>query len=323
MSTPTAATAAAPSPPARAPSAPSEAAARGAVAATICYLMWGLVPLYWKQLAGIHPVELIAHRHLWSLVLVLVILLTQRRAGEITSALSTFGGLGRNLLSATLLTANWLVYVWGVNTGHVIETSLGYFLVPLVNVAIGRLALHEYLRRVQWMAIALAAIGVALMIAQLHRPPWIALALAASWSSYAVMKKQSPLGPLTGLTVETVLLAPFALGFLVWQHLGGLGALGRVSPGQHVLVFSSGLITALPLLLFAYGARRIRLSTLGLLQYLAPTVQFILGVWYYREPFSRDRAIGFAFIWAGLIVYTADNLYTLRQSTRQRTSAAT
>jgi len=308
--------------PAQTPPVHPSPAARGALASALCYLLWGLVPLYWKQLAGIHPVELIAHRHLWSLALVGIILLAQRRGREVAPALNSVGALGRNLLSGTLLTTNWLVYVWGVNTGHVIETSLGYFLVPLVNVAIGRLLLKEHLRRIQWLAIGLASLGVTLMIAQLNRPPWIALALAGSWSSYALMKKQSPLGPITGLTVETLLLAPLALAFLLWQHLEGVGALGRGSSSQHALVFSSGLITALPLLLFAYGARRIRLSTLGLLQYIAPTVQLILAVWYYREPFSRDRALGFGFIWAGLILYTADNLYSLRQSTRLRTSAA-
>lgn len=316
MSTPEADAAAPTTIPALTPPANPSPAARGALASALCYLLWGLVPLYWKQLADIHPVELIAHRHLWSLALVGIILLAQRRGNGVVSALNSFGAVGRNLLSGTLLTTNWLVYVWGVNTGHVIETSLGYFLVPLVNVAIGRLLLKEQLRRIQWLAIGMAGLGVALMIAQLNRPPWIALALAGSWSSYALLKKQSPLGPLIGLTVETLLLAPLAIAFLLWQHLGGAGALGRVSPAQHALVCSSGLITALPLLLFAYGARRIRLSTLGLLQYIAPTVQFILAVGYYRESFSRDRALGFGLIWAGLILYTADNLYSLRQSVR-------
>jgi chloramphenicol-sensitive protein RarD len=298
------------SPPA---SPPTSAAVRGAAAAATCYLAWGLVPLYWKQLADVNPVELVAHRHVWSLVLLLVLVALQGRRTELRGGLGSAEAVGRNLLSAGLLTANWLVYVWGVNTGHVIETSLGYFLVPLVNVALGRFVLHERLRPVQWAAIAAAVVGVAVMVAQLHRPPWIALALAASWSGYGLMRKQSALGPLVGLAAETLLLAPLAIGFLLWQHHTGEGALGRVGLGQHVLVLGSGLITALPLLLFAYGARRLRLSTLGLLQYLAPTVQFALGVWYYHEPFARDRALGFAFIWVGLIVYTADNLLAQRR----------
>ena len=297
-------------------SPPTSAAVRGAVAAGACYLAWGLVPLYWRQLAGINPVELIAHRHLWSLVLVLVLIAFQGQHSELGRALGSAAGLGRNLLSAGLLTANWLVYVWGVNTGHVIETSLGYFLVPLVNVALGRTVLREKLRPLQWVAIGAAAAGVAIMVAQLQRPPWIALVLAGTWSCYGLMRKQSPLGPVVGLAAETLLLAPLALAFLLWRHHTGEGALGHVSPGRHVLLASSGVITAVPLLFFAYGARRLRLSTLGLLQYVAPTVQFALGVWYFHEPFAFDRALGFAFIWAGLLLYTADNLTSQRRAAK-------
>ncbi len=294
-----------------APSAPT-AARQGALAAGICYFSWGLVPLYWKQLAAVNPVELIAHRHVWSLVLVLLLVAAQRGFGEVRAALSTPHSIGLNLLSATLLTANWLLYVWGVNTGHVLECSLGYFLVPLVNVALGRWILHERLRRLQWLAIALAALGVTVMIAQLARPPWLALAIAATWGVYGLLRKRSPLGSLTGLTVETLLLAPLAVGFLLWQQHTGAGALGHAPALTQALVLSAGVITALPLLLFAYGARRIRLSTLGLLQYLAPTVQFAIGLWVYHEPFSRERATGFAFIWVGLALYTADNLWSQR-----------
>ena len=297
------------------PAAHSAASAKaGALAAAVCYFSWGLVPLYWKQLAGINPVELIAHRHVWSLVFVLALVAAQGTFGEVRAALATPRSLGLNFLSATLLTANWLLYVWGVNTGHVIECSLGYFLVPLVNVALGRWILHEHLRRLQWIAIACAAAGVALMVAQLGRPPWIALAIAGTWGAYGLLRKKSPLGSLIGLTVETLLLAPFAVGFLLWQHHTGAGALGRVDALTQVLVLSAGVITAVPLLLFAFGARRIRLSTMGLLQYLAPTVQFVLGVWVYHEPFSRERIAGFALIWLGLALYTADNLWAQRKA---------
>ena len=291
----------------------AHAAARsGALAAAVCYFLWGLVPLYWKQLAAVDARELIAHRHLWSLVFVLVILVAQARLGDVRAALASPRSLGSNFLSATLLTTNWLVYVWGVNTDHVIETSLGYFLVPLVNVAAGRFVLHEHLRRVQWAAIALAAAGVALMVWQLGRPPWIALVLAGSWGAYSLMRKQSPLGSLTGLTIETLLLAPLAIAFLLWQHHTGAGALGRVSLAQHLLIFSSGVITAVPLLLFAYGARRIRLSTMGLLQYIAPSVQFVIALAVYHEPLA-GRGPSFALIWAGLALYTADNLWAQRR----------
>jgi chloramphenicol-sensitive protein RarD len=278
------------------------------------------VPLYWKQLAAINPVELIAHRHVWSLVFVLAVVGWRGAVPAVRRALDGGPAIALNLASAVLLTGNWLIYVWGVNTGHVIECSLGYFLVPLVNVASGRFILHEHLRPAQWVAIALASAGVAWLIVRLGRPPWIALGLAATWGGYSLMRKKSPLGPLIGLTAETLLLAPLAVGFLVWQSLTGHGALGRVDLPKHALVLSAGVITAIPLLLFAYGARRIRLSTLGLLQYIAPTVQFAIGRWFYHEPFSPDRAASFAAIWAGLALYSADNVFA-QQRLRQTAAA--
>lgn len=287
-------------------------AARGALAAAACYLCWGLVPLYWRLLAGIDALELIAHRALWSLGFLAVLVAAQRMAAEVRAGLATPRAAGINFLSAALLTGNWLVYVWAVNAGHVIESSLGYFLVPLVNVALGRFVLHEHLRRLQWLAIACAAAGVVLMIAQLGRLPWVALALAGTFGAYGLLRKKSPLGSLAGLTVETILMAPLALAFLLWQHRTGAGALGRVDAGTHALLLSTGVITAIPLLLFAYGARRVRLTTLGLLQYLGPTVQFAIGLWVFREPFSLGRAGGFVLIWAGLALYTLDNLRAAR-----------
>jgi chloramphenicol-sensitive protein RarD len=272
------------------------AQARGAWAAALCYFLWGLVPLYWRELATVNSVELIAHRHVWSLVLLLVVVAAQRGFGTIVDALRTPRSFLLNALGAVLLTGNWLVYVWGVNTGHVIETSLGYFLVPLINVAAGRFVLHEHLRRLQWFAIGLAAVGVLWMIIQLGRPPWIALALGCTWGGYSLLRKKSPLPAVTGLTVETLLLAPAAIGFLLWQQHSGAGALGRANLHVQFLILSSGVVTAIPL------------STLGLLQYLAPTVQFILGVWVFHEPFSRARMLSFSFIWAALAVYTLDNL---------------
>ncbi len=286
----------------------------GALAAAVCYFLWGLVPLYWRELSAVNPVELIAHRHVWSLAFLLALIGAQGGFTEVGTALRSRRAIARNLLSATFLTANWLVYIWGVNTGHVIETSLGYFLVPLVNVAAGRFILHEHLRRAQWVAIGLAATGVALLIFQLGRPPWIALVLAGTWGAYSLMRKQSTLGAVTGLTLETLLLAPFAIGFLLWQTHTGAGALGHADLRTHLLVLSAGIITAIPLLLFAYAARRVRLSTLGLLQYLAPSVQLVLAIWVFHEPFSRSRVLSFAFIWAALALYTADNLLAQRRT---------
>jgi chloramphenicol-sensitive protein RarD len=302
--------------------APTPGAGRGALAAAVCYFCWGLFPLYWKQLTDVDATELIAHRHLWSLAFVLGIMATGAGFAELRAALRSGTALRWHALSGGLLTINWLVYVWGVNHGHVLETSLGYFLVPLVNVALGRLVLKERLRPLQWVAISCAAAGVALMLVRVGRPPWIALTLAATFGAYGLLRKKSPLGPLTGLGLETLLLAPFAAAFVVWQQSTGAGALGRVSIGEHILLVSAGVVTAVPLLLFAYGARRIRLSTLGLLQYIAPTVQFALGVWVFREPFSPDRAAAFAFIWCGLALYTADNLWAQRRAPVPAAAAA-
>lgn len=286
---------------------------RGALAAAAGYFAWGLFPIFWKQLAAIDAVELIAHRHVWSLLFVLVVMVAGGTWRTLVSALGSRIALGWHAASGLLLTMNWLVFVWGVNHGQVVEASLGYFLVPLVNVALGRFVLHETLRRAQWVAVALAAAGVALLLIRVGRLPWIALSIAGTFGAYGLIRKKSPLGPLTGLGLETLLVAPLAIGFLWWRHASGAGALGHVSAATHALLLSTGVITAVPLLLFAYGARRVRFTTLGLLQYIAPTVQFAIGVWWYREPFSVERASAFALIWGGLALYTIDNLLSQRR----------
>lgn len=281
---------------------------RGVGAAALGYLTWGLVPLYWHQMAAVNALELIAHRLVWSLVFVAALLVWRGGVKEMCTALSTGRGFAVNLLSSALLTTNWLVYVWGVNHGHVIECSLGYFLVPLLNVALGRWVLHEHLRPAQALAIGCAALGVAIQIYQVGHLPWIALAIAGTFGCYGLLRKRSALGPLTGLAVETTLLAPFAAAFLLWQNHTGAGALGHASATTQALVLSTGVVTAIPLLLFAYGARRIRLTTLGLLQYIAPTVQFSLGVLVFHERFTHDQALAFGCIWLGLALYTVDNI---------------
>lgn len=281
---------------------------RGVGAAALGYLTWGLVPLYWHQMAAVNALELIAHRLVWSLVFVAALLVWRGGVKEMRTALRTGRGFAVNLLSSALLTTNWLVYVWGVNHGHVIECSLGYFLVPLLNVALGRWVLHEHLRPAQALAIGCAALGVAIQIYQVGHLPWIALAIAGTFGCYGLLRKRSALGPLTGLAVETTLLAPFAAAFLLWQNHTGAGALGHASATTQALVLSTGVVTAIPLLLFAYGARRIRLTTLGLLQYIAPTVQFSLGVLVFHERFTHDQALAFGCIWLGLALYTVDNI---------------
>lgn len=292
---------------------PHPEAARGAVAAAAGFLCWGIVPLYWKQLHAVPALELIAHRIVWSLLFLLVVQAWRGRLGAIREGFTGARAIGLNLLSSVLLAVNWTVYVWGVNHGHVIECSLGYFLTPLGNVALGFLFLHERLRPLQWTAIALAAAGVLVLLLRLGHFPWIALSLAGTWSCYAILKKKSALGPMNGLTVETILLFPLALGALLWWHHAGTGALGRVDAWEHTLILSAGVITAIPLLLFAQGAQRVQLSTLGLLQYISPSVQFLLGLFLYDEPFDTARLQAFAVIWAGLVLYTADSFWSQRR----------
>jgi chloramphenicol-sensitive protein RarD len=276
------------------------------------FLLWGVFPLYWKQMQGVPAFELIAHRITWSLLFLLGVLAWQRNFGTLRPAFADARVLGLNLLSSLLLAVNWMVYVWAVNSGHVIESSLGYFLVPLVNVALGSVMLHERLRPLQWLSIALAAVGVAVLLLRVGHVPWIALSLASTWSGYGLLKKKSALGSIAGLTVETILLFPVAVALLLWWHHTGSGALGRVDARTHFFGLTAGVVTVVPLLLFAYGAQRIRLTTLGLLQYLAPTVQFLLGLFVYHEAFDDARLQAFALIWGGLVLYSADGIWAQR-----------
>jgi chloramphenicol-sensitive protein RarD len=293
---------------------PTPAQTSGVFAAAGGFLIWGIVPLYWKQMQGVSPFELIAHRVTWSLLLLLGIMALQKSFDELRPAFTNSRTFLLSLASSALLTTNWTIYIWAVNSGHIIESSLGYFLTPLGNVALGFLFLHERLRALQWTAIAFAALGVGFLLVGVGHFPWIALSLAATWSSYALLRKQSPLGSLAGLTVETVILLPAAVGFLLWRAHTGEGALGRVSPLLHVYVLSVGIVTAIPLLLFAYGARRLRLATLGLLQYIAPSVQLLIGLFIYREPFDSGHFQAYALIWCGLILYSADGFWAQRRT---------
>ncbi len=262
---------------------------------------------------GVSAFELIAHRSTWSLVLLFALLAWQGRFSSLRPAFASARALGRNLLSSLLLAANWTVYVWAVNSGQVIESSLGYFLVPLANVALGSLVLHEKLRPLQWLAIACAASGVALLLLRAGHVPWIAFVLAGTWSAYGLLKKKSELGSIAGLTAETILLLPFTAGLLLWLGGNGGGVIGHADSRLHAYVLLSGFVTAVPLLLFAYGAQRIRLTTLGLLQYIGPTVQFLLGLFVYHEPFDSARLQAFAIIWAGLVLYSADSFWSQRR----------
>ncbi|NHZ34707.1 EamA family transporter RarD [Massilia rubra] len=281
----------------------------GILSAALAFLCWGLFPLYFHAIKEVPPAQIMGHRVLWSL-LFLVIVLTIRQQwkwlGELRRQPRVVASFA---LSALLLSLNWLLYIWAVNSGHVIEASLGYFINPLFNVMLGFLILKERLRVVQWLAIALATCGVLWLTWQAGRMPWIALALAASFGGYGLLRKTASLGALEGLSFETMLLFPFALGFVIWLTMTGDNAfLNTPSNTTRWLLIASGPITAIPLLLFASGARKIPLSVLGLLQYIGPTIQLSLGIFLFHEAFTQERMIGFAIIWSALALYAAEGL---------------
>jgi len=278
----------------------------GALAATGAFLLWGVLPIYWKFLPMVGPLEIIAHRVVWSLAFLFIVLKLRGRMGQFRAALVDPRQLALYALSGGLLAMNWLTYIHAVQIDQIVEASLGYFLVPLCNVALGLLVLRERLRPLQWTAVALAAAGVLVQLTQVGRLPWIALVLAATFAFYGLLRKRGPLGPLTGLGVETALLTPIAVGYLVWRGVEGSGALGSVGALEHTLLLACGIVTAVPLLWFATAARALSMASLGLFQYLAPSVQLLIGVAIYGEPFGGARAASFALIWAGLALYSAD-----------------
>ena len=284
----------------------------GIASAAAAYVIWGLFPLYFRQLAMVPPMEILVHRVLWSVLFVLVLLGLRRQWAWIAAVARQPRVLGAFAASALLLSVNWLVYIWAVNNGHVVDASLGYFITPLVNVLLGYTVLHERPRRAQWVALGLAAAGVVWLTWQVGALPWIALVLATTFGSYGLLRKIAVLGPLEGLALETLLLTPPALLAMVLWWGPGSASLPPADGGTSLWLIGIGPVTAIPLLLFAAGARSISLTTLGVLQYLGPTIQFGLGVWYFREPFDPARLVGFGLIWAALALYSADGFRTAR-----------
>jgi chloramphenicol-sensitive protein RarD len=259
------------------------------------------------------PLEIVLHRTVWSLAFLLLILAAMRRFGALAPVLRRPRQLLLFALSALLLSGNWLVYVWAVNNGHVIDASLGYFINPLVYVLLGCAFLHERPRPTQWAAVALAGLGVLWLTWQSGTLPWIALVLAGSFGLYGLMRKTAVLGALEGLALETLLLAPLAVPALALGTLQGHGALAHADAATHGWLLLAGPVTAVPLLLFAAGARRIPLSTLGLLQYIGPTLQLALGLWVFHEPFHPQQLMGFVLIWLALVLYSAEGLWVSRR----------
>ena len=285
----------------------------GLVYAALAYVIWGLFPIYFHALARVDAFEIVMHRSLWSFVFVWTALVALRRLEWVPAVVRRPRLVAQFMLSALFLSANWLLYVWSVNHGHVVEASLGYFVTPLVNVLLGTWVLKERPRRLQWLAVAVAACGVLWLTLTLGRPPWIALGLAASFGTYGLLRKTAPLGALEGLAVETAVMAPVALVALAVMSAprGGLFA-GMDGATAGWLLFA-GPLTAIPLLLFAAGARRVTMATLGTLQYLSPSIQFLLGVTFFGEPLQGTRLIGFVVIWSALVIYSADGFLWMRR----------
>jgi chloramphenicol-sensitive protein RarD len=286
---------------------------KGVVYAASAYMAWGLVPLYWKMLQEVPATEILAHRMVWSLLVVLLLLAYQGHWRWLRGAVQNRRTLLAYFVSAALIAVNWFVYIWAVNTGHIVETSLGYFINPLVNVLLGIVFLREKLRLWQVISITLAACGVLYLTVSYGALPWIALTLAFSFGLYGLIRKMAPLNSLEGLTLETLLLFVPALGYLLYREAGGQGAFGHTGATTTFLLILAGAVTAFPLLLFAAGARRITLTALGLLQYIAPTIQFLLGVLVYHEPLPIERLAGFGFIWLALLLYSIEGLQHRRR----------
>ena len=277
------------------------------------YLLWGVLPIYWKALVDLTALETTAHRVVWSVLYAAMILLVQRRWRWLRDIVRTPRIALTFVATAALILVNWLIYIIAVNSGQLVESSLGYYMNPLVNVMLAVIFLHERPRAWQWLAIGIAAMGVAYLTLSYGRLPWIALGLAFSFAFYALLKKQARLGALEGLFVEMLVLSVPMTVYLFWREASGVGALGHVSPTTTVMLLLSGVVTATPLLLFSAGARSVSLTVLGLLQYVAPTITFILGTLLYHEPFSSTQMIGFAFIWAALAVFSVEGMAERRR----------
>ena len=270
------------------------------------------MPLYWPLLAAAGPLEILAHRIVWSLLLAVLLLVVLRKRGwwRTVSAPRTLGLLA---LAAGFIAVNWGLYIWAVNSGHVVEAALGYYVNPILSVLLGVLVLGERLALGQWLALGLAGVAVVVLAVDYGHPPWVALILAASFATYGLLKKRIDSGALETLTVESAALTPVALGYLIWLQATGALVFGHHGGGQALLLASSGLVTLIPLLLFAAAATRLPLSTVGLLQYITPTAQFLLGVFYFGEAMSPARWVGFGLVWTALVVLTVAGLRAARR----------
>jgi len=287
---------------------------RGILYGIGAYALWGFFPIYWKFLHDVSALQVIGHRIGWSFVLLMMYVFLTGRWREFRSLAFNAKTISIYSVAGILLTFNWLIYVWGVNAGFIVETSLGYFINPLLSVLLGVIFLRERLRPMQWVPVGLATIGVGYLTFVYGRLPWIALSLAFTFGFYGLVKKLSPLGSLYGLTLETGIVFPVALIYLTIMGLNGSAAFLHDGPFVDTLLIGSGLVTTIPLLMFASAAKQIPLIIVGLLQYIAPTLQFFIGVYLYKEPFDLAHFIGFAIVWVALIIFVGESYFANRAS---------
>lgn len=268
------------------------------------YVLWGFLPLYMKALAHIPPTEVIAHRVLWSLPIAAIVLLAQGRTADLKRALRTPSMLGMAAVTATLVSVNWGVYVWAIGAGHALDAALGYYINPLFSIFVGAVLLKERLSKLQKYAVLLAALAVIVLTVGAGHLPLVALALTLTWGFYAYFKKQLPIGPNQGFMLEVLLLAPFALGYVIYAQTSGGSHFLQGNTLDTAMLFGCGIVTAVPLMLYANGAKLLRLSTIGIMQYVAPTMIFLTAVFVFGEPFGIPRMVAFPMIWMALVLYS-------------------
>ena len=288
------------------------AVGRGYAAALAAFCIWGVFPLYLIGLRDVSAMQITAHRIVWSIVFLLGWLAVAGEFGKLRDALTRPGVLPRLVASAFFIAVNWIGFAWAVNNHHVLEVSLAYFIGPLLNVLLGIVVLRERLNRAQWVSVAFAAAGVAYLTFIAGRTPWVALMVGSSFAFYGLIRKTVRIDALPGLAIETILLTPFAAGYLVWCEINGTGVLGHSSGWVTALLLAGGVITSIPLVLFAFGARQVPYSTIGVLQFIAPTLQLLCGLIVFHEPFESTRATGFVLIWIGLALYAGNALWRAR-----------
>jgi chloramphenicol-sensitive protein RarD len=288
---------------------------RGIAFALGAYIFWGLHPIYWKLLQKVPSIEIVSHRIMWSFVFFVIIISFRKEWKILTRKIKESNNKLILFIPALLIGSNWAMYIWAVNAGFIIETSLGYFICPLITVFLGVVFLQESLRRFQWIAVLIAGSGVLIMTFIYGHFPWISLYLAGTWGTYGLLRKKSPLSSVEGLTLETALLSVPAVIYLVYLTIGNSGSFLADAPTS-LLLIGSGITSGLPLLVFIVGARMINLSLIGILQYIYPTLIFIVGAFIYGEPLSEAKMIGFMFIWSALIIYTIDGTILLKRKNR-------